>query len=171
MQSTPQVVFDEFGSISLPLQDKSSAPEISEWVQVFDEDKVFYYNKTTKQSTWILPEGVHAVKLASSDSLPADGTLSNVQEEPSIAASASPNLNVALHESNLESPPIRPGHPVSCGGQWIPDHFRTACVLCHSEFSFFRRRHHCRCCYDIFCSKCSDCIDKIRKCKPCQIKS
>ena len=38
---------------------------------------------------------------------------------------------------------------------WRPDSSALQCHLCHSTFSFFNRRHHCRRCGEIFCSKCS----------------
>lgn len=37
---------------------------------------------------------------------------------------------------------------------WIEDDQRPACHACQIPFSFFRRRHHCRVCGEIFCSEC-----------------
>jgi len=42
-------------------------------------------------------------------------------------------------------------HP---GGRqaWRADNARAGCVHCNVQFSTFTRRHHCRCCGDIFCN-------------------
>lgn len=40
---------------------------------------------------------------------------------------------------------------------WIPDHEATECMMphCRVRFSMFTRRHHCRQCGRVMCSKCS----------------
>lgn len=42
---------------------------------------------------------------------------------------------------------------------WIDDKDRHACFICEESFTTFRRRHHCRICGDITCSKCSTITD------------
>ncbi|KAK6165394.1 hypothetical protein SNE40_022328 [Patella caerulea] len=37
---------------------------------------------------------------------------------------------------------------------WMPDHSCKQCYDCGDKFTTFRRRHHCRVCGQIFCSKC-----------------
>ena len=37
---------------------------------------------------------------------------------------------------------------------WMPDEVATSCYECEAKFTTFRRRHHCRVCGQIFCSKC-----------------
>ncbi|KAL1464236.1 hypothetical protein WDU94_003902 [Cyamophila willieti] len=37
---------------------------------------------------------------------------------------------------------------------WMPDSVSKECYLCGDKFTTFRRRHHCRICGQIFCSKC-----------------
>ncbi|VDK69235.1 unnamed protein product [Litomosoides sigmodontis] len=37
---------------------------------------------------------------------------------------------------------------------WMPDSSGRECYECQERFSAFRRRHHCRLCGQIFCSKC-----------------
>ena len=37
---------------------------------------------------------------------------------------------------------------------WVPDSEAKACFYCNSIFSTFRRKHHCRICGSVFCSKC-----------------
>ena len=38
---------------------------------------------------------------------------------------------------------------------WVLDYHKSACFLCNSRFTFFRRRHHCRQCGDVVCNSCS----------------
>lgn len=38
----------------------------------------------------------------------------------------------------------------------IPDEAIECCTLCKKSFTTFIRRHHCRCCGQIFCNDCSD---------------
>lgn len=38
--------------------------------------------------------------------------------------------------------------------KWTPDHYSQSCFNCDANFNFlFRRRHHCRMCGQLFCSK------------------
>ena len=39
--------------------------------------------------------------------------------------------------------------------QWIPNHLAARCLSCYDDFSFLKRRHHCRRCGMIFCEQCS----------------
>lgn len=39
---------------------------------------------------------------------------------------------------------------------WKPDNSSRICHCCHSRFTFFRRRHHCRACGELVCWRCSD---------------
>lgn len=39
---------------------------------------------------------------------------------------------------------------------WITDSMVSNCKKCDTEFSIFVRRHHCRCCGNIFCYSCSN---------------
>ena len=41
----------------------------------------------------------------------------------------------------------------------MPDSVSKQCYECGERFTTFRRRHHCRVCGQIFCSKC--CCDEI----------
>jgi len=38
---------------------------------------------------------------------------------------------------------------------WMPDELCKTCYACESQFNPFRRRHHCRLCGQVFCSRCS----------------
>eukprot|EP00903_Cladosiphon_okamuranus_P005970 g5894.t1 len=59
---------------------------------------------------------------------------------------------------------------------WMPDEMCRVCYGCHSPFTMFRRRHHCRVCGQIFCHDCSpNHVDgralginaSVRMCNPC----
>lgn len=39
--------------------------------------------------------------------------------------------------------------------KWIDDSSVTSCYVCHARFTFFKRKHHCRCCGHVICAKCS----------------
>ncbi|XP_064182533.1 lateral signaling target protein 2 homolog isoform X2 [Anguilla rostrata] len=45
---------------------------------------------------------------------------------------------------NVAGPPV-----------WVPDSACDHCMACHAPFTLLRRRHHCRSCGKIFCSRCS----------------
>ncbi|KAK2584922.1 hypothetical protein KPH14_002518 [Odynerus spinipes] len=62
-----------------------------------------------------------------------------------IVASKSSNLK-SYKDSQLRS-------------YWMPDSVSKQCYECGERFTTFRRRHHCRVCGQIFCSKC--CSDQI----------
>eukprot|EP00756_Hemistasia_phaeocysticola_P029285 Hpha_TRINITY_DN16222_c1_g8::TRINITY_DN16222_c1_g8_i1::g.11279::m.11279 len=38
---------------------------------------------------------------------------------------------------------------------WVPDNSTKACQCCESDFTFVRRRHHCRACGQVVCNSCS----------------
>ena len=40
--------------------------------------------------------------------------------------------------------------------EWVPDDEATACKTCLAEFTFLRRRHHCRGCGQVFCNECTN---------------
>jgi len=44
--------------------------------------------------------------------------------------------------------------PVLIRPPWQPDEQASSCNLCYATFSLFKRRHHCRHCAKVFCSKC-----------------
>ncbi|KAI5290244.1 1-phosphatidylinositol-3-phosphate 5-kinase [Ascosphaera aggregata] len=61
---------------------------------------------------------------------------------------------------------------------WMRDENAKDCFHCGEPFTTFRRKHHCRTCGQIFCSKCTCLISgasfaqngTIRVCKPCEVK-
>ncbi|KNC50190.1 uncharacterized protein AMSG_06335 [Thecamonas trahens ATCC 50062] len=61
--------------------------------------------------------------------------------------------------------------------RWVSDSERPSCFGCHDGFTFFKRRHHCRVCGEVFCSTCChdrlpiirDAPDRIRVCDGCAL--
>merc|ERR1711964_497905 len=53
--------------------------------------------------------------------------------------------------------------------EWIKDEDRTNCTNCRAEFKPMRRRHHCRKCFEIFCSTCCP-GSAVRECLRCARK-
>mmetsp|Transcript_72389 Transcript_72389/g.100570 ORF Transcript_72389/g.100570 Transcript_72389/m.100570 type:complete len:264 (-) Transcript_72389:8-799(-) len=56
---------------------------------------------------------------------------------------------------------------------WVPDSQRKRCSnkSCNSKFTTANRRHHCRFCGDIFCSKCLSKNKGYLSCSPCKDKT
>ena len=53
--------------------------------------------------------------------------------------------------------------------RWRADNSTDKCKLCTIAFNFWKRKHHCRRCGDIFCSHCTSksLLNLQRYCKPC----
>jgi hypothetical protein len=76
-------------------------------------------------------------------SLSDDATSHRYDEEQSSPRRILPSTS-HLPSERTESPP-----------KWIPDNAAPRCMGCESSFTAFRRRHHCRCCGQVFCGVCS----------------
>ncbi|CAN7990507.1 unnamed protein product [Ixodes hexagonus] len=50
---------------------------------------------------------------------------------------------------------LSPGSGVTSPPVWLPDELTDSCMDCSAHFTLLRRRHHCRKCGKIFCSRCS----------------
>ncbi|XP_067469869.1 lateral signaling target protein 2 homolog [Thunnus thynnus] len=58
--------------------------------------------------------------------------------------SSSSELAAKAREGQFEDPP-----------DWVPDEACNSCIACKAPFTVIRRKHHCRSCGKIFCSRCS----------------
>ncbi|XP_076992354.1 lateral signaling target protein 2 homolog [Tamandua tetradactyla] len=57
---------------------------------------------------------------------------------------SSSELAAKTRDGNFEDPP-----------EWVPDEACGLCTACKAPFTVIRRKHHCRSCGKIFCSRCS----------------
>lgn len=55
----------------------------------------------------------------------------------------------------METHSISGGSPLRDVATWQPDSEASECYICHSQFTFLHRKHHCRRCGKIVCSGCS----------------
>lgn len=87
---------------------------------------------------------------------------------PSTSSSTTSSSNRSSPaNNNSNTPPI-----------WIPDQDAPSCMGCTTQFTAFRRRHHCRNCGRVFCGSCSNTsaplpkfglIKAVRVCRQCYI--
>ncbi|XP_072371776.1 lateral signaling target protein 2 homolog isoform X1 [Scyliorhinus torazame] len=76
-----------------------------------------------------------------------DQTLrSPVLEDCALCRESIPSSEPAdkARDEDLEDPP-----------EWVPDEVCSYCTACKAPFTVIRRKHHCRSCGKIFCSRCS----------------
>jgi 1-phosphatidylinositol-3-phosphate 5-kinase len=77
-------------------------------------------------------------------------SMPNVASTSALGARASPAPSSAEAIRRL-----REGAPGGDRRFWLPDHHAAACGGCGMQFSTWRRRHHCRTCYLVFCASCA----------------
>ncbi|XP_025978401.2 lateral signaling target protein 2 homolog [Dromaius novaehollandiae] len=89
-------------------------------------------------------------KIVASQPQPAEETGASQAEEREARAAAAPHVpNCPLCSSAAEL------HRAGVLPEWVPDSSCSQCSACRSPFTLLRRRHHCRSCGKIFCSRCS----------------
>ncbi|XP_014610416.1 PREDICTED: 1-phosphatidylinositol 3-phosphate 5-kinase isoform X2 [Polistes canadensis] len=120
------------GSIIFPNNDEQSSSDSDSWKQSESAEKT---PEEDTSSIINFPLDTHEGR-----SLPS--VLKRIRN---IVASKSSNLR-SYKDSELRS-------------YWMPDSVSKQCYECGERFTTFRRRHHCRVCGQIFCSKC--CSDQI----------
>ncbi|XP_048851927.1 lateral signaling target protein 2 homolog isoform X3 [Brienomyrus brachyistius] len=74
------------------------------------------------------------------------GLLNAVLEDCSLCQETitSSELAAKAQDGQFEDPP-----------DWVPDEVCSHCTACKAPFTVIRRKHHCRSCGKIFCSRCS----------------
>ncbi|KAL7628734.1 hypothetical protein AAE478_000249 [Parahypoxylon ruwenzoriense] len=72
---------------------------------------------------------------------------------PPVTQQAAPSLNPIAPSPT--SPPERRAAQEITLPRWQPDSDVTYCPICHTQFSFFVRKHHCRKCGRVVCNQCS----------------
>ncbi|XP_072563507.1 lateral signaling target protein 2 homolog isoform X2 [Paramormyrops kingsleyae] len=74
------------------------------------------------------------------------GLLNAVLEDCSLCQETitSSELAAKARDGQFEDPP-----------DWVPDEVCSHCTACKAPFTVIRRKHHCRSCGKIFCSRCS----------------
>ncbi|XP_046750472.1 zinc finger FYVE domain-containing protein 16 isoform X2 [Diprion similis] len=75
------------------------------------------------------------------------GGLERVELDTERETETSPN---ASETSSLESGMVLGKQPPF----WVPDSEAPFCMLCEAKFTVIKRRHHCRACGKVLCSKC-----------------
>ncbi|KAK5781663.1 phosphatidylinositol-3-phosphate-binding ubiquitin-protein ligase PWA37_004559 [Arxiozyma heterogenica] len=58
--------------------------------------------------------------------------------------------------SSVRRPSLSEQRYINSKATWQKDKEITQCGNCHITFTFFQRRHHCRCCGSIFCQNCTN---------------
>ncbi|XP_050073335.1 putative 1-phosphatidylinositol 3-phosphate 5-kinase [Anopheles maculipalpis] len=106
-------------------------------------------------------EPKHAVPMV--EAVPGERSTTSVLRRLSSLISQKPSTKRSYKNTNLQK-------------FWMPDSTSIECYDCSVKFSTFRRKHHCRLCGQIFCTKCCNqvvtgkiinCSDDLRVCNYC----
>ncbi|OWF38353.1 lateral signaling target protein 2 homolog [Mizuhopecten yessoensis] len=91
----------------------------------------------------------------------------NSSEPPSVEEHQGKSTSPRIIHTGVQDPPREHRHRstphrhrhrrtrVREPPSWVPDDHTIICTSCKTPFTFVRRRHHCRNCGKIFCSRCS----------------
>lgn len=143
----------------------------------------------------------HALKSKSEDQKKRASNIGNIILDNAISVISnnyvSSNSSILTSNNSIsvnkkkKKPKNLSENPLKNGGipkkYWMNDSFVSDCLNCFKPFTAFRRKHHCRFCGQIFCSRCTLFIsysqykeerknggplkksfnDKLRVCKPC----
>ncbi|XP_054736493.1 putative 1-phosphatidylinositol 3-phosphate 5-kinase isoform X1 [Anastrepha obliqua] len=102
-----------------------------------------------------------------------------IQDLPAEASEGRTMVNVLKRMSSLmatKNSDLRNYRDTELHRFWMPDSKAKECYDCAQRFSTFRRKHHCRLCGQIFCSKCCNqvvpgkiimCAGELKVCNYC----
>ena len=103
-------------------------------------------------------EGLERMRRLSSPAPSALGTAQGTSHTPAAPErSHGPTPHNPL-DRPLPTPPVQAPssrQPDFVVPRWQPDHEVAECAVCHTPFSFLRRKHHCRRCGRVVCNACS----------------
>jgi hypothetical protein len=86
----------------------------------------------------------HPIEINESDTLSTDDISSEDGND---------RINVGREDTPVISNSLR--EQLDEKSHWMPDVLCKQCYGCEAQFTVFRRRHHCRLCGQVFCSRCS----------------
>ncbi|XP_024214471.1 zinc finger FYVE domain-containing protein 9 isoform X2 [Halyomorpha halys] len=137
---------------TVPLDDVSNIPEVTANMpssgQIYESDSnSLEENKPARPSSLTISTNVGI----------------DSEESPTPTNTAGNNINSPLDRLG-KYPPF-----------WVPDTETDNCMQCHNKFTVIRRRHHCRACGLVLCSKCCNLkapleymeFMEARVCQPC----
>ncbi|PWN29553.1 hypothetical protein BDZ90DRAFT_230421 [Jaminaea rosea] len=96
----------------------------------------------------ILADDAQSIRTASSHLPASDGASGDLE----LGNSASTSLQMSAEAFRRL---MMSGGAAQSKEWWMPDASAKECSSCGSAFTIARRRHHCRCCGQIFCAKCA----------------
>lgn len=108
---------------------------------------------------------VHVRDAAQLDDSPHCRCTLDANFQSTIVLRANPPSSPAAHDadtaadttanaSSADGVPLFPSRAPRTRPEWLDDKSCSACVSCRRKFTFTRRRHHCRSCGLIYCSRC-----------------
>jgi len=94
----------------------------------------------------------YSIMMAAEATPPASAT-------PDVATAAAPC--VANYDDEVRRRQVLGKLTAVKDEEWVPDSARPNCKHCGGVFGLVKRRHHCRCCGDVFCA---DCLERAVMC-------
>ncbi|PWN42886.1 hypothetical protein IE81DRAFT_337240 [Ceraceosorus guamensis] len=131
----------------------------------FDEDSLGALNSAARPPPWGAVPGFPLPRdLLADDARSIRSTSSRPRSEidspsfamPHLASTSATGARASAAPSSAEAiRRLRETEPGSDRRFWLPDKHATACGGCGVPFSTWRRRHHCRTCFLVFCASCA----------------
>eukprot|EP01064_Diplonema_japonicum_P031630 TRINITY_DN5717_c1_g2_i1.p1 TRINITY_DN5717_c1_g2~~TRINITY_DN5717_c1_g2_i1.p1 ORF type:complete len:727 (+),score=91.29 TRINITY_DN5717_c1_g2_i1:47-2182(+) len=124
----------------------------------------FFWNSDCKQEALtmrkidfldFLEKRTHSVETGSTDDDEEFYKERFPEDEPASGWPASPLERGPPASLPVDAEPRRGVFFATADVRWIPDTLAHSCSFCKNPFFWYRRRHHCRSCGRVFCSKCS----------------